>query len=151
MAFLESQGVVFYWSTDTASTTLTTAAGSIVGQVVGLNGPSGSAGKIDVTNLGSTAKQFLMGLRDEGDVSLDVIYDPADAGQLAMFTDRGARTKRTWGYLLTDGSSNLVKGVGFCTGFGITGAVDDSVKATITIAITGAVYVSTGTTIAAVA
>jgi len=151
MAFVEAQGTTFFWSTAAASTTLSTVAMAIVHNVVAINGPSGSAGKIDVSNLGSTAKQFLVGIRDEGDISLDVIYDPSTAtngGQKHMFDDRGTRTKRTWGFKLADASSNFVKGVGYCTGFALTGAVDDSVKATITIAITGAVYVSTGTTIA---
>jgi hypothetical protein len=103
---------------------------------------------VDVTNLSSTGKEYLMGLRDEGDISMDVIYDPADAGHAGMFVDRGTRAKKPWGIKLTDGSSNLVKGYGFCTGFSVSGAVDDAVKATVAIAITGAVEVTTGTTIA---
>lgn len=149
MANLESQGIILYWSTDTGTTAVTTAVGSILGQVVGFNGPSGSAGKIDVTNLGSTAKEFLMGIRDEGEISLDVIYDPADAGQAGAFADRGTRTRRAWGIALTDGSSNLIKGLGYMSGFAVTGAVDDAVKASLTISITGAVNVSTGTTFVA--
>ena len=149
MAFLEAQGVSFFWSSAAGATTIvTTDAGSKVNQVVSIGGPSGSGGKIDVTNLGSTAKQFLMGLRDEGEITLDVIYDPADAGQVAMFDYRAARTKNNWGIKLSDGSSNMIKGYGFCTGFSLSGAVDDAVKASITVAITGAVEVSVGTTIA---
>ena len=148
MAFIEAQGTTFFWSTNASTLDLlTTVAGSIVGQVVAINGPSGSAGKIDVTNLGSTAKEFIMGLRDEGDISLDIIYDAADAGHVTLFADRGTRTQRTWGFKLGDASSNFVKGHGYCTGFAFTGAVDDAIKATVTIALTGAVFISTGTTV----
>ena len=148
MAFIEAQGTTFFWSTNASTLNLlTTVAGSIVGQVVAINGPSGSAGKIDVTNLGSTAKEFIMGLRDEGDISLDIIYDAADVGHVTLFADRGTRTARAWGFKLGDASSNFVKGIGYCTGFGFTGAVDDAIKATVTIAITGAVAVTTGTSV----
>ena len=146
MAFLESQGSTFFWDQTAASTDASTAAGALVGQIVAINGPSGSAGKIDVTNLGSTAKQFLMGIRDEGDISIDVIYDPDDVGQAGMFTDRGTRTLRN--FLWRHGSTTVnIKGFGYCTGFSITGAVDDALKATFTVAITGAVEATTGTTV----
>jgi len=146
MAFIESQGSSFYWSTAAATTVITTGAMGLVHQVVAVNGPSGSAGKIDVTNLGSTAKQFLMGLRDEGDISLDVVYDPSSAtngGQVHMFQDRGTRTLRNWMWRVGSTSANI-KGWGYCTGFAITGAVDDAVKATMTIAISGPVEASSG-------
>lgn len=150
MSNLESQGIQIYWSTGTGTTLISTGSSALIGQVVGFNGPTGSAGKIDVTNLGSTAKEFLMGLRDEGDLSLDVMYDPADLGQARAFVDRGTRTLRAWAIKLTNsttaGEILYVKGLGYMTGFAVTGAVDDAVKASLTISITGAVNVSTGTT-----
>ena len=138
MAFLESQGAQVFWS---ATTGLSTAIE--VGQVVSINGPSGSAGKIDVSNLGSTAKEFLMGLPDEGDISFDVIYDPSDTGQSLMFTDRGARTKKQIKIELNDTANTYLAAKGFCTGYSVAGAVDDAVKATLTVAITGALTVTT--------
>ena len=164
MAFLESQGNKVFWiigstgpiSTDGGVTTglstgNTTDGGVEIGQVVAFNGPSGSAGKIDVTNLGSTAKQFLMGLRDEGDISLDVIYDPSTVvGHEQLFLDRGTRTERGWIIKISTGDSETGQKLGgraYCTGFSITGAVDDAIKATMTLAITGAVYQSSLTTL----
>ena len=138
MAFLESQGMQVFWS---ATTGISTAVEVL--QVVAANGPTGSAGKIDVTNLLSTAKEFLMGLRDEGDISFDTIYDPNDAGQASLFADRGTRTKKRLKIEFNDASTSFLDAKGYCTGFAITGAVDDALKATYTIAITGAVSVST--------
>lgn len=162
MAFLESQGNTFWWvmtsdarstahaSTLTASTIGSTAGGVQIGQVVAYNGPSGSAGKIDVTSLESTAKQFLMGLRDEGDISLDIIYDPSTVkGHEQLFADRGSRTKRGWIIKVSTGGStsgDKLGGRGYCTGFSVTGAVDDAVKATMTIAVTGPITQSSMTT-----
>ena len=150
MANFESQGTKLFWddgtvAISTGTTVDSTAAEKLIGQVVAFNGPSGSAGKIDVTNLLSTAKEFLMGIRDEGEIGIDVVYDPSDTAQNAMFVDRGTRTKRGWIIKLSTDSKKL-GGLGYCTGFAITGAVDDSVKASLTIAITGAVNASSQTT-----
>lgn len=152
MSNFEAQGTKLFWddstvaqTTGTTGSTGSTKAANLIGQVVGFNGPTGSAAKIDVTNLLSTAKEFLMGLRDEGDLSIDVMYDPEDVGQAAMFADRGTRTRRGWIIKLSTSSKKL-GGLGYCTGFAITGATDDSIKASITISITGAVIASSLTT-----
>ncbi len=68
MAF-ESQGTEFFWSATTAATT---AAARLVGDVTDFSGPGGQASVIDITNLNSTAKEKLVGLRDEGQVSLSL-------------------------------------------------------------------------------
>ncbi len=46
--------------------------------ISGLGG--GAATEIDITTLCSTGKEFAMGLKDEGTISLSTIYDPADVG-----------------------------------------------------------------------
>lgn len=137
MAF-EGQGTRIYWSTSTSVSTSSTA---LVGQVTGFNGPSGSAGVIDITNLQSTAKEKLIGLRDEGNITLDVLYAPGstNTGQGNLQVDRATRTRRAWVIDLNDASSSRMHGKGYCSGFSITGAVDDAVKASITIEIDGAV------------
>ena len=81
-----------------------------IGQITGFNGPSGSAGVIDVTSLASTAKEKLMGLRDEGQVTLDVLYDPATADASlhnALKEDRATRTLRKFEIALTDQASTV--------------------------------------------
>lgn len=129
---LESQGCVLYWSTTTA---LSTAI--VVGQVTGFNGPTGSASIIDVTHLGSTAKEKMVGLPDEGNISFDLTLATSDNGQTKMRECRSARTKGHWCLRLTDSSVSILHGDGYVTGFSITGAVDDIIKATAQIEITG--------------
>ena len=128
---IESQGTIVYWSTSTA---LSTA--QVVGGVMGYNGPSGSAAVIDITTLASTAKEKQMGLPDEGQISLDAIYLSTDVGQIALRTDRASRTKRKVAVQLTDTSTTQFHGDAYCTGFSITGAVDDVVKASYTLELT---------------
>jgi hypothetical protein len=48
---------------------------TVIPQVTNLSGPDGSASEIDVTNLSSTAKEFILGLKDEGSISMDIIWD----------------------------------------------------------------------------
>lgn len=131
---LESQGVVLYWSTTTSLSTVIT-----VGQVVSFNGPTGSASIIDVTHLGSTAKEKQMGLPDEGNISFDLILATSDNGQTKMRECRSARTKGHWCLKLTDSSISVLHGDGYVTGFSITGAVDDVIKANTQVEITGPV------------
>ena len=51
-------------------------------QFSGLGG--GSASVIDVTDLDSDAKEKMIGLADEGQVTLSLNYMPADPGQVAL-------------------------------------------------------------------
>jgi hypothetical protein len=74
MAELKTQGTEIYILDATNS-------GSEVqkiGKVTGGSGVGGEAGEIDITNLDSTAMEFLTGLKDNGSVSLDVNWDPQD-------------------------------------------------------------------------
>jgi hypothetical protein len=137
---IESQGAILYFST---STSLSTAIS--VGSVVGFNGPSGSAGEIDVTNLGSTAKEFLMGLRDEGSITFDCLFDPNDSGQVKMRESRAGRTKSHWAIKLSSPTTKVwqMDGDGYVTGYAISGKVDDKVSLSAAIRITGAVNLAT--------
>lgn len=131
MAF-EAQGTRLFWS---ASTSLSTAVQ--IGEVNSINGPSGSAGVIDVTHLGSTAKEKLMGLPDEGQVTFDVNLDNADAGQIALRNDRASRSKKRVAIKFNDAATSLWHIEAYCTGFAISGAVDDKVTASVTCELTG--------------
>ena len=54
MANLKSQGCTISYG-DGASPQVMTA----IGQVISINGPTGTTGEIDVTNLSSSAKEFI--------------------------------------------------------------------------------------------
>ena len=71
MANLLSQGTGIYLNDLTASP----VAFAEIGQVMTISGPDGSASEIDVTNLASSAKEFVIGLPDEGSVSMEVSFD----------------------------------------------------------------------------
>jgi hypothetical protein len=131
----ESQGVRVFTGT------VTTVRATVVslGEVTDFTGPGGAAAIIDVTHLASTAKDKLIGLRDEGQLSMTLNFNATNTGQVAFIADRAARTKRC--YVLKFSSSDAVphevKFKGYPMQFSISGAVDAKVVANAVIEITG--------------
>jgi len=135
---LESQGSKVYFSTSTA---LSTAIE--VGEVVGFNGPTGQANTIDVTHLGSSAKEFMMGLRDEGEITLDINFKPTDTGQTKLRECRANRTKSHFAIKLTDTAITQIDGDCYVLGYAGQGSVDNALKGSVTLKITGALNYTT--------
>jgi len=139
---IETQGTRLYWST---STSVSTAAGTLIGSVVDLSGPNSQGSEIDVTSFDSTAKEFLMGLRDEGTISINILRDTSNAAQGNLIADQAARSMRK----LTIDFSTLVMttvAIGsrltmdaFVQSFAYSAGADDALKAAVTFRITGAV------------
>lgn len=101
----------------------------------GLGG--GSAAVIDTTDFDSTAKEKSMGLPDEGQVSVNLIFISKDAGQLAVRAARGTRAATKFRLTLIDGTKYDF--TAFVLTFERTGGQDDVVKASANLEVTGAV------------
>ena len=84
---LDSQGVIISYLSVDSPTTYTA-----IPEVVNIQGPGGQANEIDVTDLNSTAKEFRMGLQDEGSITMDILYIPANASHAALRTARAGQT-----------------------------------------------------------
>jgi hypothetical protein len=67
----------------------------------------------------------------------------SSSGQNHIRADRASRTRRRWTIDLHDDSTTKINGEGYVTGFSISGGVDNVVKASITIEITGPVVYTT--------
>ena len=139
MANLKSQGCAIYKS-DGASPEVYTA----IGQVMSISGPDGSTGEIDVTNLASTAKEFIPSLPDYGTVSLDVVWDHATTANqhAALWTDFSAQTTGGYQIRLTDSPQTTLTFQAFPNAYPINIAVDDKVGATIGLRITSSVTIA---------
>lgn len=135
---IESQGSVVFWSTTTAMSTAQT-----VSDVTSIGGVNISAGKIDITTLQSTAKESMIGLRDSGDVTLDMIFNSTDAGQIALRTDMASRAKRRLAIKLVDATTTLYHAEGYCTNWALSGSVDNALKLSATVGLTGPVTFTT--------
>lgn len=110
---------------------------SAINEIQGFSGPGGAAKVIDVTNLQSTAKEKRIGLADEGQFSLDMNFNPADAGQARLYTLRNSQATGAFRVTYSNGVIDTFSGL--VLEFTTSGAPDDVLKAKCTIEITGAV------------
>ncbi len=111
-----------------------------IGQIVSFNGPALTANVIDVTNLQSTAKEKLISIYDGGNISLSVNLDTTVAADLhlSLMDDLKTRTLRKFDIKFTDTGTSQPSAVyfgGYVAGFGITGSVDNALKADISFAV----------------
>jgi len=135
---METQGCKFFWSASTAQSTA-----QKVGEVTDFSGPGGAAAVIDITHLESTAKEKLIGLRDEGQLSLTLNYNATDTGQIALIADRASRSKRKALLKFTDDATHCAVFDAYCQQFSVAGAKDDKITANTVLEITGAVNFTT--------
>jgi hypothetical protein len=107
-------------------------------EIKSFSGPGGSASILDVTSLQSTAKEKRVGLKDEGQLSLTINYNPDNTVHAGLRTDRSNRTLRNFQIVFTDGSPATTWSFSaYVSGFSVQGAVDAIVEATVTLEISG--------------
>lgn len=109
----------------------------IIPNVVSFQGPGGQAAVIDVTNLASTSKEKRVGLRDEGQLTMTMHYNPDDLVHQGLRSDRAARTRRQFKLTFTDSNPAIWTFYGYITHFSVQGGVDAVVQASVTIEIDG--------------
>lgn len=108
-----------------------------IGEVTGFDGPGGKASIIDATHLQSTFKEKLMGLPDEGEISLTLNYVPSDAQQIGLRNDRAARTKRNFKIVFTDAGSETASFSAFVLEYKLSAKPDSKVDLAVTLEVTG--------------
>ena len=130
---ITAQGIIIARFGDTAFETIP--------NVVSFQGPGGQASVIDVTNLTSTAKEKRVGLRDEGQLSLSLHFNPDDTVHLGLRLDRSNRARRQYKITFTDTAPAATWTTwtfyGYVTQFSVQGGVDAVVEASVTIEIDG--------------
>lgn len=108
-----------------------------VGEITDFSGFDGKAAEIDVTHLQSTAKEFLMGLQDFGNWTIDVNYLPTDPGQVLLRAAKVSRDIQQFQAIFSDGSKATFQG--YVLSNPVKGGVDAKVDASFDIRITGSV------------
>jgi hypothetical protein len=108
-----------------------------------IGGPDGSAPTIDVTDLDSTAREYVLGLKDEGSFSLGIMYIPQNSVHAQLRSAWANRTRLQFRVTFTDSTTTVWEFDGFVTGFSQQAAVDTVIEATVGIKITGAIYETT--------
>jgi len=132
---IDTTGKTITDNTDAA--TATPVALTEIAEVKTFSGLDGAASEIDVTHLGSTAKEYILGLVDEGGFTFEMNRVPSDAGQAALLASRNAGTVKS--YKLTLPNAETATFSAFAKTFPVAGGVDGVVMHSIQLRITGAV------------
>jgi hypothetical protein len=108
--------------------------------VVSISGLGGQKGDIDITNFDSTAKEFLTGLEDPGQVQVEINYAPADATQDTMWSLKNSGALRTWRITMPGASpAPYFSFAATVQQFQVNFQTDDVVRATVTLRVSGAI------------
>lgn len=112
-----------------------------VAQLRDVNGPSMKKDRVDVTTKDSSSRwrDFLSTLRDGGEISFEIEYDPTATTHAALVDDFESDTTTQYQIAFGDGSSTSASFVGTVVAFEPQGPMEGALTANVTIAITGAV------------
>jgi predicted secreted protein len=108
-----------------------------IAEILSFSGPGGSVSVIDVTDLSSTAKEKLAGLNDNGQLSFECNFIPANTQHLALREAKKNGTTISLKIIFTDTGATEWTFNAIVTGFTPSGAVDGVVKASVTLEISG--------------
>lgn len=98
---------------------------------------------VDVTNHDSASSdpEFISGLRNAKTVSIEGLYDPANAEHTGLRSDGSSGTSRNFQLVLPDGGAEQFDFAAFVTIFEVAAAHDDAMVFTAELQITGSVTI----------
>ena len=131
---LQSQGIDFQMGDGGG-----TEVFAIIPEISSISGPGGSAAIIDVTDLASTAKEKRVGLQDEGSITLEINYIPTNVKHALLRTAKADGEARNFKIIFTDSGTTTWSFSAFVSGFSVSAAVDDVIKASVTLEVTGSI------------
>jgi len=109
-----------------------------IGLARDVSGPSLSVNTIDITTKDSAnrVREYIAGLRDGGEVSFDILYDPNNTQHALIKTDLKAGTVSNW-KVEFGGTADFVVFPAFVTGWNLNGPMDGEMSADITLKVSG--------------
>jgi len=132
---LDSQGMTIGISDTSASP----GEYDLITEVKDISGPGGSATEIDASDLSSSAKEFRMGLQDEGQVTLTLNWIPTNTQHKELRTQRTGQTLTYFEITFTDSPQTKWRFSAFVQEISISNSVDALTEATVTLRVSGAV------------
>lgn len=134
MGAIATQGTTIKIGNGASPEVFTAIAG--VRDIGGLGG--GSAAEINITTLLSSAKEFQVGLPDEGTITLELNYDPADTTQESLEDARDDQTLTNF-QIITPSSGATFSFAGYVTTFEKSFGADNVIIGNVQIRISGIV------------
>lgn len=108
-----------------------------------IGGPDGSANLIDVTDLSSTGKEYLLGLKDEGAFNLGMMYIPGNAVHATLRSGFSLGTTLQFRLTFQDTTTTVWEFTGLVQNFQLSAGVDGVLEAQVTIKVSGSIYETT--------
>lgn len=106
-----------------------------IGEVVGWGGLDGQSDEIDSTHLRSTAKEYLVGLQDFGNATLELNTVNTDAGQERLRALKSSQAVGTFSIQLSDGTVMALRA--YVRSFTVDNQTNGKVSSSVTLRITG--------------
>lgn len=111
-----------------------------IANITSHDGPSKENPEIDVTTLSSVAKEFLPGLTDNGELSVELNFDPEATSHDLLLDDMDTRTSHNYKITWPDPSPHIEWSFNaFVRSFSTASAVDAPLTGSLTLRINGAV------------
>lgn len=133
MAGIDAFGTA--WAMDNNTATFTD-----VGELTSIDLLDIEVDSIDVSSHDSTGqwREFVAGMKDGGELTMEVNYDPAAHGTLfsAIGVEQGHRIT------LPDGGAATITFDGFISGMSAQAPYDDKLSASVTVKVTGAITIT---------
>lgn len=122
----------------------TGTSGTAIAEVVGITGPGYSRNWIDATHLtsDSQAKEFVAGLIDGGEVSVDLNFLPANTTHKLITTDLVDGSKDAYAITWNDASTTTWSFTAGVSGFNPSAPKDDRLSATATFKLSGIITIA---------
>ena len=112
----------------------------IVGGVVSVTYGGGTAASIDITSLADTQKTFRQGLADRGNVTLELVTNLNDAGQIELLTAMEAQDTGIMSITYASGTLDSDIFNAFVVSIENNGTVDGKVMSTVVLKISGSIF-----------
>lgn len=100
----------------------------------------GEATQIDVTTLASTAKEYCQGLKDNGVLTLEFVWDNDDLGQAELRDAQDNQSERTFIITLADSTTLTFQTI--VLAINQDGPADEIVRGSATLKVTGAITIA---------
>jgi hypothetical protein len=111
----------------------------LLAEATGWSGPRITRNEIETTHLQSVAKEYLLGLQDPGEFSIDVNFDFNDPGQELLWDELAGVTPLTVKLTFFPSTEGSFSFQALVMNFETTGRADDKMTATITLRVTGGI------------
>lgn len=112
---------------------------SDVEEVLSFSGPSGSRSVIDVTSLSSTGREKEVGIPDYGQVTFEINYSGLNTNHLALYDLFQSGVAREFQIVFDRSPEEIYSFQAFVLNFQFQTGIDDVVKASVTLEISGTV------------